>query len=183
MSEAKTDFAGYQARLVASYQNGAPGVAVSGIVWLAAAFTAAKLGVPAGFTVLFFGGMAIFPLGLAISRLLFKAPASAAGNPLERTALESTAGLFVGLAAGFLLLPVAPNAAFPVVAMAIGARYFLFRSVYGDAGYWVLGAGIAGVGIAAAFMGLLSGPMVPLAVGLVELVGAVWLYVRWRARP
>lgn len=180
MNSQPVDYIACQADLAERYQGGAPGVAVSGLVWVAAAIATWQRDVSTGFIVLFVGGMAIVPLGQLIARVGFHAPPPAISNPLERTALESTFGLFAGIACGFLLLAAAPEYVFAAVAMTIGARYFLFRTVYGNQLYWMLGGGIAVIGIAAAFVGLLSGYLVPLTVGVFELVMAVVIFVRWR---
>lgn len=63
----------------------------------------------------------------------------------------------------------------------VGARYFLFRTLYGEIAYWVLGAAIL------LFAGLaLFGLALPINLGFlvsgIELVAAAWILHRWRAR-
>ena len=60
-----------QADLRRAYVGGGPGAFVSGLLWLAAAWVEAKYGIRTAFVALFLGGMLIYPLGLAASRLLF----------------------------------------------------------------------------------------------------------------
>lgn len=168
-----------QRDLFTSYAGGAGGVLVSGLVWLAAGLVLAARGVQPAFVTLFFGGMLIHPGGLLVSRLILRAPVAARGNPLERLAIESTIVLFAGILIGYLMLRVAPALSLPVVALIIGARYVLFRTMYGDALYWGLGGAIMAVACAGIFGPPIPPAAVPLLVGGVELVFALLLYRRW----
>ena len=62
---------------------GAPGVLVSGIVWVVAGLVWLRLDVTRAFAVLFFGGMAIMPSALFIARVL-------SGYPDQLTKTRST---------------------------------------------------------------------------------------------
>lgn len=161
------DIATAQLDMSAAHGRGAPGVLVSGVVWLVAGWLWARSGVESGFAALFVGGILIFPASLVVSRLVLRAPPAAKGNPLERLALESTFTLFAGILLGWCFLRVAPELAFPAMAVAIGVRYFVFRTVYGNVVYWLLGGALAALGAAAAFS------VLPLPVNLALLVGAV----------
>jgi len=88
-----------QADLRYSYVRGGPGAFVSGLVWLAAAITADSRGVAAGFTVLFFGGMTIFPLRALAVRGIFRRPSPSAGNPGPRVVIETVFPMIGGLLA------------------------------------------------------------------------------------
>jgi hypothetical protein len=134
-----------------SFVGGGPGVMVSGLVWSAAAFAEAERGVAFGFTVLFFGGMLIFPLSLFLARVVFRRGAPQAGNGLTPIALESTAAMIGGLLAAYLLLPYAPDYVLPLAALAVGTHYFAFRTLYGDMNFLVLGAIISALALNAAF--------------------------------
>jgi len=164
-----------------AYAGGAPGVLVSGLVWLIAGAIWQFYGINAAFAALFFGGMAIHPLGILIERLVFLGPKVTIGKPLETLAIEATIPLFVGVMIAWVLLVRAPDLAIPVFAAIVGARYFLFRTLYGENAYWALGAAILAVAGVAMF-----GISVPLnlgfVVGIVELVAAAVLLQRWRAR-
>ncbi len=131
-----------QRDIAATHAGGAPGVFVSGVAWFTAGLVGLRHGPQAAFAVLFLGGMLIVPGSLLIERVLFNAGRSASGNPLERLGLESTAVLFAGILIAFALLRAAPDLAFPALAVAVGARYFAFRTIYGDVAYWVLGAAL-----------------------------------------
>lgn len=126
-----------------------------------------RSGAGSGFLALFAGGVLIFPLSLLIARLVFRAPASSKGNPLERLALESTFMLFAGMLLAWCFLRVAPELTLPAMAVAIGVRYLIFRTVYGNALYWALGGVLAVVG------GVTAAQIVALPVNTALVVGAI----------
>jgi hypothetical protein len=159
------------------YVGGAPGVAVSGTVWVVAGVVAWQQGVAPGFVALFFGGMVIQPLAVLISRLLgAKAPGA---NALDRLAIESLAVLFAGLLIAYRLIAFAPSLVFATVALPIGARYVVFRTLCDDGLYWALGGALLALGTAG-MLGVFAANLVPLAVGAAELVFAVVLFARAR---
>jgi hypothetical protein len=126
--------------------------------------------------------MAIMPLSLLICRIVFKAPRVARGNLLERLGLEVTFPLMGGILIGYVLLHRAPELALPVIAATIGTRYFMFRTLYGDLAYWVVGGALC----AAATLGLLGlhppAGNLALVVAVIELIGAGVLLSRWKRR-
>jgi hypothetical protein len=166
-----------QQEMVAAHVRGAPGVLVSGLVWLIAGWLWARYGVVDGFYALFIGGMLIFPGSLLISRVLFRAPKASPGNPLERLGLESTFILFAGILLAYCFLRVAPDLAFPAMAVAIGARYFVFRTIYGNPIFWVLGGAIAVVGGLVALAHLTLPVNLALVVGAIEVSFSVVIYL------
>ncbi|MDZ3830541.1 MAG: hypothetical protein U0S50_01830 [Sphingopyxis sp.] len=174
LSEAQRD-------LSRAYAGGAPGVFASGLVWLIAGTMWQFHGTKAGFAALFIGGMMIHPLGVLIERAAFRAPKATIGKPLETLAIEATIPLFVGVLIAWVLLVRAPDLAIPVFAAIVGARYFLFRTIYGEIAYWVLGAAVLLAAFAALF-GIGIPPNVAVAVGVVELLAAMLILHRWRAR-
>ncbi|RAK51567.1 DUF7010 family protein [Phenylobacterium deserti] len=151
-----------------AYVGGGPGVLISSAVWLAAAAVALGQGARFGFIALYFGAMAIHPLDKLVRSLVFNRPAERPDNPLRRAALESTFAMIAGLLAAWLILPRAPELAFPIAAAVVGARFFLFRTVFGDGVFWLLGASLLGVGVAGALVPALRPATAPLA-ALVEL--------------
>lgn len=161
-----------------AYVGGGPGVFVSASVWLAAALIERSHGVGAAFAALFFGGMLIFPLAALSARLLFRREKEAADNPLGGTALESTIAMIGGLLAAWLFLPFEPAYVIPLAAVAVGTHYFVFKTVYGDRLFWLLGGLITAVGLVAIFEAapIPGGPAI--AVAAIELVFAVALTIR-----
>lgn len=167
-----------QADLRRAYVGGGPGAMVSALVWLAAAAVLAARGVPAAFATLFFGGMLIFPLGLVLCRQVLRVAGETKGNPLGRSALESTIAMIAGLCAAWLFTPYRPDLVFPLSALAVGTHYFVFRTSYGDPLFWVLGALIAAVGAAGVFVPGLPTLALVLTVAAIELVLGVMLTAR-----
>ncbi len=163
-----------------AFVGGGPGVFVSALVWFAAAAVERSQGVPTAFAVLFFGGMLIFPLATVSSRLFFRRKKEAADNPLGMTALESTIAMIGGLFAAWLFLPLRPDYVFPLAAIAVGTHYAVFKTVYGDALFWLLGALITALGLLAIFRVVpIPGGLI-LAVGVIELIISVLLTMRVR---
>ena len=154
-----------QQDMARAHVHGAPGVFVSGLVWLSAGGLWARYGVETGFLALFIGGVLIFPASLLMARVVFKAPRATPGNPLERLALESTFILFAGIFLAWCFLQVAPALAFPAMAIAIGVRYLVFSTVYGDRTYWILGGALATLG------GLVAAQVLVLPINLAVVVG------------
>lgn len=163
-----------------AYVGGGPGVFVSALVWFAAAAVERSQGVGTAFAILFFGGMLIFPLATLAARLLFRRAKEASDNPFGMVAVESTVAMIGGLFAAWLFLPFRPDWVFPLAAIAVGTHYAVFKTMYGDRSFWLLGALITAVGFAAIYdaIPIPGGPI--LAVGLVELVFAILLTLRAR---
>jgi hypothetical protein len=147
-------------------------------LWFAAAIVESSKGVGAAFAALFFGGMLIFPLATVASRLLFRRAKEASDNPLRAIALESTIAMIGGLFVAWLFLRFQPHYVFPVAAIAVGTHYAVFKTVYGDALFWLLGGLITAIGLLSIFevVPIPGGPI--LAVGVVELLFAVLLTMR-----
>ena len=164
-----------QAELRRAYVRGGPGAVVSGLVWLAAGSTAAGSGVPAGFTVLFFGGMLIFPISALLVRAVFRRPPPPRENPGGLTVIETVFPMIGGLLAAWLLMGSRPDLVFSVAAIAVGAHYFGFRTAYGDWTYWVLGGVMCVVGLGAIFARMPSASAVPFVIAAIEVGFGVWL--------
>ena len=163
-----------------AYVGGGPGVLVSGLVWLVAAAIAYNQGIERGFAALFIGGMAIHPVSTFACRKLFNREKEAASNPLGGAALESTVAMIGGLVAAWLFIPLRADYVFPVAAIAAGTRYAIFRTLYGDRLFWLLGGLMTGVGLVAFldFTAVHAAPAV--AVGTIEVVVAAVLLMRVR---
>lgn len=161
-----------------AYVDGGPGTVISGLVWIAAAVAQARAGIGAGFAVLFFGGMLIFPLSLLVNRFWFRRPGESPENPFGRLVLESTVAMIAGLFAAWLFLRHDPALVMPLAALAVGAHYFAFRTAYGLFAFSGLGAVIVAMSVGAIYGVLpLAGSLV-LAVGVVEIVFGLVLTVR-----
>ena len=123
------------------YSGGWGGPAVSAGVWLAAALTADRLGVEVGAAVLFVGGaLLIFPLNLALNRLMSGQADLPAGHPMRGLAIQTAASMSMVLLSLFLVAPWIPGAFFPLAMIAVGAHYFPFAHLYGEPAFVVAGA-------------------------------------------
>lgn len=163
------DIASAQADLRRAYADGGPGVLVSGLVWLVAALIEARGGIGAGFAALFFGGMLIFPAALLINRKILRRAAEAKDNPFGKLVLECTIAMIGGLLAAWLFLPHAPELVMPLAAIAVGTHYFVFRTAYGDARFWLLGGAITAAGCVAIFGPLPRAEWLTMTVAFIEL--------------
>jgi Na+-transporting methylmalonyl-CoA/oxaloacetate decarboxylase gamma subunit len=163
-----------------AYLGGGPGVFVSALAWFAAALVEQSRGVGTAFIVLFFAGMLIYPLSTAISRFVFRREKEAPDNPLGLLALESTIAMIGGLFAAWLFLRFEPSYVFPLAAIAVGTHYAVFKTIYGDRLFWLLGALITLVGLLSIYdaVPIPGGPI--LAVGAIELLFALYLTMRAR---
>ena len=167
-----------QADLRRAYVGGGPGAFVSGLMWFIAAWVEANHGIRSAFIALFFGGMLIYPLGLAASRLLFRRAGEAKDNPMGPVALESTIAMIGCLLAAWLILPFKPEMVFPIAAIAIGTHYFVFKTAYGDRAYWLLAAMITAAALVEIFdVAALPGGLI-LAVGIIEVAFGIVLTLR-----
>ena len=142
------------------------------------AFVARDQGVGPAFTTLFVSGMLIFPLSALACRLLFRREKEATDNPLGRTALESTVAMIGGLLAAWLFLPFQPDYVFPLAAIAVGTHYAVFKTIYGDRLFWLLGALITTAGLLSIFEVVPNFNDPILAVAMIELVFALLLTTR-----
>ncbi|MEO9132275.1 MAG: hypothetical protein ABI240_13830 [Sphingomonas sp.] len=160
-----------------AYVGGGPGVLVSASIWFAAAFVQRAHGVGTGFAVLFLGGMMIFPVSKLLCRIAFRRENESSANPLGMTALESTVAMIGGLFAAWLFLPSQPMLVFPLAAIAVGTHYAVFKTIYGDRSFWILGAVVTAIGLADIFASELRGSTTIL-VAVAELAFGLPLTVR-----
>lgn len=158
-----------------AYYAGAPGLIVSGLVWLVAGAVAALAQPTSAVIALCVGGAAIHPLAVLLCKALGRSGQHQRTNPLAALALESTGVLLL-----CLLLPIAlsfhrMDLFFPGMLLVIGARYLTFHTLYGLKLYWLCGFTLAGAGLALAMTGAalpipaFVGGLIELAFGLVLL--------------
>ncbi len=136
------NFNNAQTDMNAAYFGGGPGVLISGLVWCAAGIVALLVSTQASMLTLFFGGMAIHPLGMLLAKLLKRTGQHASDNPLGKLAIESTVIIFVGLFLAFYVAKLQVEWFYPIMLMAIGVRYLVFNTLYGNKLYWLLGGAL-----------------------------------------
>jgi hypothetical protein len=171
-----------QADLRKAHLNGAPGVLVSGLVWLATGITWYLAGPRQAFIFLFLGGMAIAPLAALLTRFLFKAPAATIGKPLEKVALVTVPIILAGFYIAWRWFGLESAQAIPIVAIAIGLRYLTFKAMFGTGAFLLLGAAFILIGGAAFISSINLAGLAALLLGLIELAFFAALYRTWR-RP
>jgi hypothetical protein len=172
-----------QADMRVGYLSGAPGVATSGVAWLAAAAVVMAVTPKAGMWALLIGGALIFPVSVLLTKLLGRPGKHSDGNPLGRLAVEGTVWMMAGIAVAFGMQALRLEWFFPAMLLAIGGRYMTFQTIYGMRIYWILGAALCVAGICLA---LIRAPVLTgaLAGGLIELAFAGVIYVQaHRGRP
>lgn len=158
---------------------GAPGMTVSGLVWLAAAAVAMRGSFMSAVLTLFAGGAVIHPLGVLLARAVGRRGANAPGNPMATLALESTAWMLALLPIAFAVASREPAWFFPAMLSVIGGRYLVFQSIYGARLYWLCGGAL----IATAWFVVLlrlDPALGAAAGGLVELAFAAVLWGKGR---
>lgn len=171
-----------QRDITRAYVGGGPGLVYSGLIWLAAGYAQSRYGIGFAFLVLFAGGTVIYPVGVLLSRHVFRRAAEAKDNPLGMAALESTICMIGGLFTAWLMLPLKPAFVFPLAAIAVGTHFAVFKTVYGDRLFWLLGALLTGIGMAGIFAGA-PAPVVVFGVAATEIIFGVILTVRATIKP
>lgn len=170
-------FSQAQADMRDGYGNGAPGVLVSGVVWLMAGVVAVMAQPRTAVWALLAGGMVIHPLSLVVGKLLGRRGAHATGNPLGVLAGEGTVWLLAGIAVAFAVSVLRLEWFFAAMLLTIGGRYLTFQTLYGLRIYWGLGGALCLLGVAVA-LGRLMPPLSIFAGSAVELVFAGLLFTR-----
>ncbi|UTA46868.1 hypothetical protein L1F30_11920 [Simiduia sp. 21SJ11W-1] len=133
-----------QADMRKAYDEGRPGVLVSGLVWALAA-GASLVANPQQVVWLFFiCGALIHPLAVLIAKLMGATGSAEKANPLQGLALASTAWLIFSLPLAYGIFMLEPLWFFPALMLIIGGRYLVFATLYGIKSYWVLGLALAG---------------------------------------
>lgn len=168
-----------QADMRRAYLSGAPGVLVSGLVWLVAGGVAVLVSDRAAVIALLLGGAAIHPLAVVLTRLLGRSGKHSADNALGSLAAEGTFWLLAGCAIAYGMHVLRIEWFFPAMLLVIGGRYLTFHTLFGLRAYWVCGAVlcVAGLGLALARAPAVTGAF---AGAFIETVFAAVLFVQAR---
>jgi hypothetical protein len=176
-SQRHWSFTEAQADMRRAFLEGAPGVLVSGLAWLAAATVGFLRPGPAGAYTLLLAGMSIFPLSVALTRALGHSGMHARGNPLGRLAIEGTLWMLVGIVVAYGVQQLRPGLFFPTMLMVIGGRYLTFQTLYGNRTYWSLGGALCAASFVLA--GTRAAPPLAAAAGAgIEIAFAVVLFLQ-----
>ena len=170
------DFSLAQKDMRNSFILGAPGVLISGIVWLTAGLVATFYSFQMSIIFFFFGGMLIHPLSVVISGKMNRPYTQVKSNPLLKLALEGTILLFVGLFLAFTFSQTNPNLFYPVMLLTIGVRYLTFQTIYGSKIYWVLGACLLALGMCLMLAFELLYSHAAMSGGIIEIIFSIYLF-------
>jgi len=135
-----------QQEMRTAYLDGAPGMLVSALAWLAAGIAVTRAGMSAAVWTLFIGGALIHPVTTLVLKALGKSAGVARGSPLVHLAMATTVWLIVGCVLSFGLYTANPAWFFPAMLLVIGSRYLAFQALFGHRIYWICGAVLIGAG-------------------------------------
>ena len=158
-----------------AYGNGAIGALVSGTIWVVASAIGNYSSAMYGMWALFFGGMLIQPLSMAMLKLLGFRGNHDKSNPLGKLALEGTVFMLLCIPLAFLLAKQDENLFFLAMMLIIGGRYLTFNSIYGLKTYWLFGGVLALTAFLLFYIGI--GPAsVAMTGGIIEILFGSYLY-------
>ncbi len=160
-----------------AYHDGAPGILVSGLVWLTAALVCSQRGNNAAVWTLLVGGALIHPIGTLISKSLGRPAKTHTTNALNQLAMASTVWLILCCAMAYGLFLLNSALFFPAMMATIGSRYLILATVYGRPIYWILGGSLL---VAAHLLFFAAAPSAVAALigGVIEVLFAFRLFSR-----
>jgi hypothetical protein len=164
-----------------AYYDGAPGILVSGLVWITAALVTYHLGMYKGVWTLLIGGGLIHPISLIVVKAMGRPAKTSNSNALNQLAAATTVWLILCCAMAYGLFLLRPELFFPAMMATIGSRYLVFATVFGRSIFWMFGGSLI---VVAYFLFYLAVPEVVAAglCGLIEFVFAFLVYST-AARP
>ena len=163
-----------QADMRLGYLSGAPGVLVSGTVWLVAGIVAWRVSPTNAVWALFVGGALIHPIGVVLTKILGRSGSHTPGNPLASLAAANTCWLIFSLPLAYAVSLLRIEWFFPAMLLVIGGRYLTFDVLYGMRIYWLCGGALA---LAGFLLGReLAQPAVSAVTGgAIELCFGAWI--------
>jgi len=154
-----------------AYYDGAAAVVVSATVWSVAALLAWQGSAGQAIAALLIGGMGIFPVSIALARLLGRSGAHHRENPLAGLAASGTVWMLLAIPAAYAASLYKVEWFFPAMLLTIGGRYLTFSLLYGLRRYYLFGAALALAGIAVVLLrmpvtaGALAGALIEYSFG------------------
>lgn len=164
-----------------AYNDGAPGILVSGLVWIAAALACNLLGTNQAVWTLLIGGALIYPISAIVTKAIGRPAKTSKANALNQLGMASTIWLILCCAMAYGLFLLKPALFFPAMMATIGSRYLIFASIYGRSIFWLLGVSL----IVAANLSFFSAapPVVAAGLGgLIEILFAFFVFSK-ASRP
>ncbi len=153
--------------------DGAPGILVSGVVWIAAALVCYQLGINKAVWTLLIGGALIYPIGIIVTKALGRPAKTSKANALNQLAIASTIWLILCCAMSYGLFLLKPALFFPAMMATIGSRYLIFATIFGRPIFWVLGVSL----IVAANLAFFLAVPPAVAAGLGGLIEVLFAFV------
>lgn len=164
-----------------AHYDGAPGILVSGFVWIAAALVCYQLGMNKAVWTLLVGGALIHPISLIVTKVAGRPAKTNKGNALNQLAMASTVWLILCCAMAYGLFLLKAELFFPAMMATIGSRYLIFASVFGRTIFWVLGASLI-VAASLTFFLMVSPAVAAGLGGLIEILFAFLVFSK-ASRP
>lgn len=160
-----------------AFYDGAPGILVSGLVWIAAALVCHQLGINKAVWTLLIGGALIHPMGTVVTKVVGRPATTDKANALNQLAMASTIWLILCCAMAYGLFLLRPELFFPAMMATIGSRYLIFATVFGRAIFWAFGVSLIVAANLAFF--LAASPAVAAGLGgLIEVLFAFLVFSR-----
>lgn len=156
-----------------AHYDGAPGILVSGLVWIVAAVVAHEIGSNNAVWTLFIGGALIHPIGTLVEKAVGRPAKTEKTNALNQLAMASTIWLIVCCAMAYGLFLLKPELFFPAMMATIGCRYLVFATVYGRGVFWVFGGSL----IAAAYLTFSTAVSPAIAAGIGGLIEVLFAFL------
>jgi hypothetical protein len=158
-----------------AYYDGAPGILVSGLVWIAAALVCYQLGINKAVWTLLIGGALIYPMSAILTKAMGRPAKTSKDNALNQLGMASTIWLILCCAMAYGLFLLKPELFFPAMMATIGSRYLVFASMYGRSIFWVMGVSLIVAGNLVFFAAIT--PVVAAGLGgLIEVVFAFLVF-------
>lgn len=165
----------HQQEMRYAHYDGAPGILVSGLVWIAAALVCYQLGVDRAVWTLLIGGALIYPISAIATKVAGRPAKTDKANALNPLVIASTIWLILCCAMAYGLFLLKPALFFPAMMATIGSRYLVFASVFGRPIFWVLGLSLILAANIAFFLAITPALAAGLG-GLIELVFAFLVF-------
>lgn len=162
-----------------AFYGGAPGIISSALAWLLTGIVAITVSSFASIVTLYVAGTFIFPASVVICKLLGRPGKQAPENSLAFLGLESTGIIIFGYPIAYAASLVHEEWFFPAMLILIGARYFVFNTIYGNKMYWLLGLVLIVVGYGLAFS---QAPFITGAFAgcVIELIFGIYILLKHR---
>lgn len=164
-----------QADVRETYLAGAPGQAVSGLLWLVSAACATWGSPRLGILVLCVGGAFIFPLLTLALRLMGRRATLPAGHPMNALAMQVAFTVPLAIPVVLAATGFRTHWFYPAFMVIVGAHYLPFVFLYGMREFAVLAALLVAGGVGLALYGPASFVPGGWATGIVLLLFAGWV--------